>query len=425
MQAIADSTRVLVVDDDPFVLKLLSRQLAQLGYRDVATFEHASSALDLLEHDKQAVDLIVSDLQMPGMDGIEFLRKLGRARYGGRLLLVSGEEQRVLQSARRLAQLQGLRVVGVLNKPASGQQLKAQLSGRGVAAAADTGSGGENIDGFDDVGHIEGRAVHDRCSDELRDAVAAGALVTHFQPKVRFSDGALCGVEALLRWRHPDRGLLPVDRLLRREQAEDVASALVRIALGDALEQSRRWYDAGLDVAVAVNLSSVCLASLDLPEIVERTAERAGVALSRVVLQLTQAQMRTEPVPALDVLTRLRLKGVALSIDDFGAGDASLLQLRDVPFGELKLGPALVHGVAHDRPLQAIVGATLSMARQLGLGTVAQGVRDASDWVFLREHGCDAAQGPFVGMPVPAAALTAWRGAWEARRAALCDMAVE
>ena len=158
------------------------------------------------------------------------------------------------------------------------------------------------------------------------------------------------------------------------------------------------------------------LAALDFPDVVAQLADAAGVALPSLILEVTESRLMTDLRKALDSLTRLRLKRIGLSIDDFGTGHSSLVQLRDAPFDELKLDKGFVHGAGIDSSLRAIVEGTLGMARQLGMKSVAEGVEDRADWDFMRVLGCDVAQGYFIARPMLAIDLARWKTGWESRR---------
>ncbi|MGX6566047.1 EAL domain-containing response regulator [Cupriavidus necator] len=398
-----EGMKVLVVDDDPFVLKLLTSQLTQLGFRDIVTFERAPDALDLIEKESRSIGLIFSDLQMPDMDGIEFVRHLVGTGYTGGLLLVSGEDPRVIQSAEKLAKIRGLNVVGALRKPASATQLKEQLQGKPLDSAPASPA----------VQNYRFQA------SDLRRAINAGEIVNYYQPKVSLQSAALVGMEALVRWQHPHAGLVAAAQFIDLAEDSGLITGLTRVVLTSALHQARCWQDAGLPLTVAVNLSTDSLATLDLPDFIERTANQAGVSLSRLILEITESRVMAEPMLALDVLTRLRLKRIALSIDDFGTGYSTLAQLRDLPFDELKLDCSFVHGAWREPPLRTILEATLGMARELGVQTVAEGVEDMQDWQFLRGSGCNLAQGYFIGRPMPAGEVEEWIASWERRRAFL------
>jgi EAL domain-containing protein (putative c-di-GMP-specific phosphodiesterase class I) len=154
-----------------------------------------------------------------------------------------------------------------------------------------------------------------------------------------------------------------------------------------------------------------------------REAGAAGVAVDRLVLEVTERQAMRDPMVLLDIATRLRLKRIGLSLDDFGTGYSSLAQMRDMPFDELKIDRGFVHGASRDPSLRAILEANLGMARQLGLRTVAEGVEDRDDWTCLGELGCDLAQGYFVARPMPAAEIANWARGWRGRHRELQESA--
>ena len=194
---------------------------------------------------------------------------------------------------------------------------------------------------------------------------------------------------------------------------------LTQVVLGNALRQAHVWRDAGLDLRVAVNVSMDNLSSLDFPEVVMHCLQQAGVAPSALILEVTESRLAADLRAPLDILTRLRLKRIGLSIDDFGTGHSSLAQLRDLPFDELKLDRSFIHGAAADSALQAIVQGSMAMAASLGMKTVAEGVETKSDWDLLRTLGCDLAQGFFIAMQMPAEALPDWMAGWAQRQGEL------
>ena len=400
MQPNKRSGKILVVDDEPFVLKVLVRQLTALGYEEVLSYEHAQDALAVLEREDHQIDVVFTDLQMPGMDGVEFLRQLVQRGYDGQVVLVSGEDARILKSAEKLAYSRGLRVLGSLAKPATREQLQQRLHCVNPPPPASEQHG-------------------PYLPDDLRTAIAAGQIVTCYQPQVAFATGEITGVEAMIGWQHPRDGLLPAGRMLASEPFYGIANDLTRTILPAALEQAAQWPSLGNDFRVGINLSMDDLAALDFPDFIVEAAAQAHFPLSRLVLEINEVRMTRDRLVSLDVLTRLRLKRISLLIDDFGAGQSSLAHLRDVPFDELKLDGGFVHGASRDTSLTAIVKASLLLARQLNMRTVAQGIDDVEDWNVLRDLSCDVAQGSFVGPPMPGDALPQWAQAWAARYAAL------
>ena len=389
--------KILVVDDDPFALNILVRQLTTLGYTDVIPQQSARSAVTMLERDREEVGLIFLDLQMPEMDGIEYVRNLARVRYTGALVLVSGEDHRIVQAAARLAHASRLDILGALCKPVSACDLQEVLES-------------------DLLRHAQIPRPR-RCYEAtaLEDAIRRGELVNYYQPKVALADGAMQGVETLVRWQHPRDGLVLPGDFVPLAEEHGLIRDLTCAVLSTAVEQARIWHTQGLDLQLAVNISMDNLEDLDFPEFVIREVERAGLPPVSLMLEVTESRLMRDPVRPLDVLTRLRLKRIGLSVDDFGTGHSSLSQLRDLPFEELKIDRTFVHGAWRDASLAAILTASIGMAHQLGMKSVAEGIEDRADWDFLRESGCDVGQGYLIGRPMTAGALTQWLEDWPYR----------
>ena len=391
--------KLLLIDDEAFALKLLTHQLAALGATDVTTSQSAVEALALLANRDEHFDIVFCDLQMPDVDGIEFVRALAATRFDGELALASGEDARILQTAERLARAHGLRVLGSLKKPVSAEALREVLDK-----------------------HAERVAARPRAKrrtygpDELRQAIAAGEIIGFCQPKVSMVSGALAGVEILARWQHAEDGLVFPDQFIDVAEASGLIDELTRAVLRNALAQARRWRDAGLECRVSVNLSVDNLGNPEFADFVVSALAQAGVPPSGLVLEVTERRLMGDVRSALDVLARLRLKRIDLSIDDFGTGHSSLAQLRDLPFNELKIDRGFVHGACRDAQLAAILVASLDMAKNLGMHSVAEGIEDVEDWNFLRQCGCEIAQGYFIARPMPMVALADWLPEWEQRR---------
>ena len=390
--------RILVLDDDPFMLKLLGLMLGGLGCTQVTTCSSGRAALESINGPDASPALILFDLNMPDMDGVEFVRHLVDHRYGGSLILVSGENERMLQTAESLVRAHRVNLLGRLHKPVTRAALGALLNAW--------------------VPHAPGKPLATKrvyAADELRAAITRGELVNHYQPKVAVATGQVTGVEALVRWRHPVDGMVFPDQFIGVAEEHGLIDDLTSVVLRDALAQTRRWRDRGLRLRVAINVSMHNLSSLDFPDFVAAQAAAAGVLPEAVVLEVTESQLMKDLRTPLEVLARLRLKRFSLSIDDFGTGHSSLAQLRDFPFDELKVDRSFVHGACGDETLRAMYDASLGLAKQLGMDIVAEGVEDRADWDFLCRTGCGMAQGYFIARPMPAEALPGWVEAWAAR----------
>ncbi|HEX8873320.1 MAG TPA: EAL domain-containing response regulator [Nitrosospira sp.] len=388
--------RILVLDDEAFMLKLLSRILANLGFTAVTLCDSGRAALERIA--ETGPNLILLDLNMPEMDGIEFVRHLVERRYTGSLVLISGEDERMLQTAEKLVQAHKIPTLGHLHKPVKPDAL---------AALLETWTP-PSTNAVRPVKKIYG-------ADELRIAIEKGQLINYYQPKVAVASGEVIGVETLVRWRHPTDGIVFPDRFISVAEAAGLIDDLTRVVFTAAVTQAKTWQEAQLPLRIAVNVSMDNLASLDFLNFVAELTAKIGIAPQNVVLEVTETRLMQDTRAPLEILTRLRLKRFRLSIDDFGTGHSSLAQLRDIPFDELKIDQGFVHRAWADETLRAMYDASLSLARQLGMEVVAEGVEDRNDWDLLHRTGCDLAQGVFMSRPMLAADLPGWIESWRER----------
>ena len=244
--------------------------------------------------------------------------------------------------------------------------------------------------------------------DKLEQALAKGeGLRLVYQPKVSCADGSLVRVEALMRWTDAELGAVSPTRFVPLAEAHGLIDALTQWALRNALRQWRSWKADGLDTAVAVNISAVSLEHLDFPDLVERMCRALDVPIDRLVLELTEGA--TQPlIKLMDTLTRFRIKGVGLAVDDFGTGYSGLIQLRRLPFTEIKIDRQFVTDLPHSRDDAVIVRAVVELAHGLGLSVTAEGVETIEQLATLRDFGCDLVQGYLLAHPLEPGDLVAW-----------------
>ncbi|TFC93399.1 MULTISPECIES: EAL domain-containing protein [Cryobacterium] len=264
-------------------------------------------------------------------------------------------------------------------------------------------------------GHHVYRSVDNRHGDarlrtlqELRLALTEDQLILHYQPKINLKNGSVSGVEALVRWQHPERGLLFPDQFLTLVEEAGLMHALTQEVLRKALDQSVLWAAQGRTLTVAVNLSASSLIDGDLPERVGTMLSARDLPATVLMLEITEDFLMADRDRARDILTRLRASGIKISVDDFGTGYSSLAYLRDLPIDELKLDQSFVFPMADDARAAALVASTIDLAHGLGLKMVAEGVENGVSYDELVRYGCDFAQGYFMSRPIPAAALDDW-----------------
>jgi diguanylate cyclase len=343
------------------------------------------------------------------------------ARLGGDefgiLLPAPMDELRARQAAAR--------VRWALTQPFLIDELHLQVvASVGVALYPDHGASGDELLQRADVamyeakGRRSGQEVYARERDhhsraglelvgQLPAAFAAGELEAFFQPKADAGSRAVVGFEALVRWRHPEHGLLAPAAFVPLAEQAGLARQLTRCVLEQALAACRGWRADGHDLHVAVNASVSDLLDTSLPGEIHAALLRHGLPPEALVLELTEGSVMSDPTRIGEVLERLAALGVGLSLDDFGTGYSSLLHLKTLPVGEVKIDRSFVTGALHDAKDAAIVRATIDLARELGMRTVAEGVEDDAVWERLSALGCEVIQGYALSRPVPAAEAAA------------------
>ncbi len=387
---------VAILDDDVAMCDFMREAIEQAGYRTVSSHDGRELAHLL----SAQPDLLVLDLAMAHLDGIEVIRQLAALRYAGSLLLVTGHSVSMLHSAKILAELQGLRVAGVLTKPMRAESLLALVQAPEPAA-------------------VRAQARAPIGLEDLARGLQNKELVLHYQPQVRLADGAWTGVEALVRWQHPQHGLLYPDAFIPLAESGGLSLALTQQVIERALtECAIPQHQRG--GTLSINLPPVAMTDLAFPELVMAAVARTGCDAKELIFEVTETSVPVDPTRARDILTRLRLKGFALSIDDFGTGHASLESLQNLPFSELKIDLGFVRVAETDTSARLIVESSIALGRELGLVVLAEGVENQALWHWLKKAGCELAQGYFIGRPMPYEKLALWDAEWEVRRLGLC-----
>jgi EAL domain-containing protein (putative c-di-GMP-specific phosphodiesterase class I) len=359
--------RMLIVDDEPQICALLERAARPLGF-DTRSLSTPEEFVDHLESFRPLV--VILDLMMPGCDGVELLRKMKEADCGAYIIVISGMDHRALSVAQNLGRSHGLNMLGVLQKPIKLDVLKEHL---------------RNV-----VGVAKAFTVKD-----LEKALSKAELVIHFQPQVTCATG-ICtvdGAEALVRWQHPEFGLLLPGDFLAVIEENELTAQLTDYVLEAAIRQVAEWQGRGLDLGVSVNMSARFFKDLSFPDRMKRLLAQYDVPGEKLTLELTESAAMSDPPSVMDIFLRLRMNGVRLSIDDFGTGYSSLKQLHQLPFDELKIDRTFVSGLPGDDEAQTIVRATIGLAHAMNLTVCAEGVETHAAFEFLAAQECDRAQG--------------------------------
>jgi EAL domain-containing protein (putative c-di-GMP-specific phosphodiesterase class I)/ActR/RegA family two-component response regulator len=370
--------RLLVLDDDEAVAKTVAFVAEASGF-EVRTAESARDFFDFIR--TWSPTHIVVDLVMPTMDGVEIMRSLATAGCTARIIVTSGVGAKILESAGRAAVERGLRIGGTLPKPFKPVQLRALLMDADEAVAG--------VERPSRPQAIKEPALTGRDLDE---ALATWQIVVHYQPKIRLATRQAAGFEALVRWQHPRLGLLLPDRFIPLAESSGRMDRMTR----RIVDISLRWFADTCGepaLSLAINISARNLSDVDFADILHAQCAQNRVDPERIILELTESSATHDAAVALDILTRLRIKGFQLSIDDFGTGYSSMTQLAKLPVSELKIDRSFVASMTASAESRKIVESTINLAKALGLSTVAEGVEDAATADMLETLGCDLAQG--------------------------------
>jgi EAL domain-containing protein (putative c-di-GMP-specific phosphodiesterase class I) len=238
-----------------------------------------------------------------------------------------------------------------------------------------------------------------------------------FQPKVDLANGRVLGAEALARWRHPDHGVIPPYAFIAPLEQSGEIDVLTLLMLEKAARACATWRERGLELTVSVNLSLVSLSDTTIAERITAIVRAGGLDPLHMILEVTETAAMTEIAPALENLTRLRMHGFGLSVDDYGTGFSSLRQLTRVPFTELKIDQSFVKNCSTNPSSLAIVESSVQMARRLNLKSVGEGVETQAEWDALKAIGCDMAQGYFIAKPMQQSLFQEFCNAESTRRA--------
>jgi len=384
---------VYILDDEADLVELHSLVAVNTGFVTKGFTRGKDFFAQTKQFDQDSI--MILDLQMPEMDGIEVMRRLARMHQPPALLLLSGHDPGVLHAAEKLCLAHGLDILATLSKPLALETLQEILE--------------HHISADKQKGEISTNAEQEALTlDDLWHAMRNDQLVLYFQPQVDIKTGALRGVEALIRWQHPEMGLLTLEKLIALAEQNDEMKVLTHWVIDNVITQEQHWRNMGIEVMVSVNISAKDITSLVLPEQLAELLEENKLDATRLTLEITESALMGELVTSLDILTRLRLKGIGLSIDDFGTGYSSLSQLHRVPFTELKIDRSFVSKIRNDEEARAIVKTCILLGHELRMKVVAEGVETEKHYQILKHMGCDIAQGYFIAKPMPADALLVW-----------------
>ncbi len=376
---------VLVVEDDDFQRNILVTILNSLGVTKVIEAGNGRKALDIVRGNTETPmpHVALCDLNMPEMDGMEFLRHLGKERKNIAVILTSSLDGKLLASVGRMTSMYGIPLLGTMEKPVLLSTLKDVLAKYDATPLRPAPTSGKDFS-----------------LDEILLGIEQDQFEPYFQPKVDLESGRLVGAEALARWVHPEHGVIgPYSFIPQLEQTGNIDELTFHI-LRKSAAACRVFHAKGQLLTLSVNLSLVSLDDTTLADKITRTVREAGVDPQYIVLEITESAAMTNVAPALENLARLCMNGFALSIDDYGTGSSNLQQLTRIAFSELKIDQSFVKDFADNNALRIVVESSIDMAHKLQVKSVAEGVENLQDWNALKSVGCDTVQGYYIAQPM-------------------------
>lgn len=380
--------KILIVEDNAEVAETIRDIVSNVGFTaDIATT--ADQVLTRLAEGSYA--LISLDLYLGNSDGIQILRLLAAESCDVPIVLTTGASDDLIQTGVRLGRALGLHMLQPLPKPTDPRRICDVLNSLKQPL-------------------MEGIAHH--LHAELERAIANDEFIIHYQPQVcpatwESGEYKVEGAEALVRWQHPQRGLLMPQAFIPYAEKTALIKPMTRCIINQVMRQMAAWQDNGYDFPVSINLTPTLLTDIALPDELSALAEKYGINPANIVLEITETAALERTAQVMDILTRFILKGFTLSLDDFGAGYASLSSLAHMPFSEIKIDRSFVTDMTEFRKSETITRAIIALGRELGLTVCAEGVERIEIAERLIDMGCDLVQGYLFGRPVTASAFTA------------------
>ena len=388
----SDRKPILVtLDDDKEIADVVGAVAEQAGFDAKVTTSHGSFHDAIHLHNP---DVIVLDLQMPEMDGIQVLRSLADKNIRAGILLVTGMDERTMAAAEQYGKSKGLLILGALQKPFMPEDLLEKL-------------------------HSARSATGPLTAGDLEQAIANNQLVVYYQAIVRrFADSTwdIGSMEALLRWDHPERGILTPDAFLDMGEKSGLMGALTDFVLQRGIEQLKGWQVKRLNLGLRINIAASLINDIDFPDRLEQLLAEQELDPSALTLEITETAMLGQHPDTFDILTRLRVKNINLAIDDFGIGYSSLTQLFRMPFNEMKIDKSLMLRIPQSKEAKIMVETLVELAHKLNLTACAEGVETPEALDFLDSISCDSAQGFLISRPLAPENVPSVIDRWDRRQ---------
>ncbi len=389
---------VLVLEDHDFQRATAVMMLKDLGVRTVLQAAEGQTALHTIALHPSPVDVVLCDLQMEGMDGIQFIRHVADRKMAQAVIITSALGEEMMKTVENLAVVHQVNVLGTLKKPLNPDDLKACLTKY------------QDFNKPPTKPEIKSRPLP---FSEIEDAVQAAHFIPYFQPMLDIKRRSIFGAEALARWEHPVKGLLPPSAFIPAMEKQGLISALTEIIVIKTFRFMSQWLAQGFEPTVGINLSPRLLQNTLLPDKLVKMCGKYSIPKGKVIFEITESAVSNDLARLLEILSRIRMKGFGLSLDDYGTGYSTLVQVRQVPFTELKIDRSFVIDLENGGKYLTILDSTIKMARQLKMRTVVEGVETSAQWDCVAGLDADVAQGYYIAKPMAGDDFFKWANKWD------------
>jgi EAL domain-containing protein (putative c-di-GMP-specific phosphodiesterase class I) len=391
-------TNILVIDDDDFILSLTIGVLQKLGYKNVDTATNGIDALEKLDRASPPYSVTICDLNMPEMDGIEFMRHAHQRNYAGGLILLSGEDKRILDLALEMADLQNLNILGCLTKPVKMSALRDILGeNSSLPESESTPNKQQKIS-----------------KDELMEGLEPGSnrLQLHYQPIVHIRSGDIVGVESVPIWNHPTRGILEPQTFFPVAQEHLEINALSIKIYDKAVEQTARWLTDGIFLQNFIGLSFETLTSSDHVDLLLNKPTEFGITKKHINLKISDQDIDSKNFEINELLMRFHFKKIGVAIDDFNLGQADIDKVSHFPYSQIRSNRELLLSTKENPELAPVVKKNNSLAKKLNLEVTIKGIQDREEWNQAENLGFDCVQGEFCSDALPNTQLLEFLENW-------------
>lgn len=376
--------RVLIIDDDFLSISYLENKLRQLAIKSIYKANDGLEGLELIRKKKKEIDLILLDINMPNMDGIELLRHLAAEKFLGGIIIISCEEDGIISMVKGLSEIHQLNCLGTLQK----------------------------VNHFKELDSIIQPFIHKQVklkksqtkhlkAEEIIQGLAKGEFINFYQPKISMHSGQIMGCETLVRWQHPKLGLITPNDFIPTLIKANLTLELTKLIITQSMQDFANHLSANPNFSLSMNISVQDLNWLDLPVYIAERASYFAIDPKQLIFELTETEFFNNARSALEILAKIRLAGFNLAIDDFGIGFSNLEKLKLIKFDEIKIDRSFVHHAHLNPTAQAILKSCCFLGKSLGMVITAEGVENSEDKDNLLEFDIDQAQGSFYSKALP------------------------